>query len=109
MTCSRPGKKYNEQENKKHRKEYEEMKKRVFAALAVIGIMMVLGSPAFAEDAAADSFKDYGLFAAGLGIAIAALAALSDRAGPLPRPWRESPETPTRPTACSCPWCWDWS
>jgi F-type H+-transporting ATPase subunit c len=48
------------------------MRRKVFAALAVIGIMMVLGSPAFAEDAAADQFKDYGLLAAGLGIALAA-------------------------------------
>jgi len=49
------------------------MKKRVLAALAVIGIMMLMGGAVMAaEDGGAGSFKDYGILAAGFGIAIAA-------------------------------------
>lgn len=49
------------------------MKKSWFAALAVIGLILVVGAPAFAQDhEAASAFRDYGLLAAGLGIALAA-------------------------------------
>lgn len=49
------------------------MKKKVFATLAVVGILMLVGSPAFAqEEGHASKFNDYALFAAGLGIALAA-------------------------------------
>jgi len=50
------------------------MKKKVFAVIAVFAICMLMGGAAFAqEEGAHDAFKDYGILAAGIGIAIAAL------------------------------------
>lgn len=49
--------------------------KKSFAFLAVMALVMFVAGPAFAQEggaAAADQFKDYGIFAAGLGIALAA-------------------------------------
>ena len=49
--------------------------KKMFALLAVVGLTLLIASPAFAQEAAgeaASKFKDYGIFAAGLGIALAA-------------------------------------
>jgi len=49
--------------------------KRAFAFLALIALALLVADPAFAQEAAAEAgnqFKDYGIFAAGLGIALAA-------------------------------------
>ena len=50
------------------------MKRKIFSALVVIGLMVTIGGAAIAQEhgAAADSFKDYGILAAGFGIALAA-------------------------------------
>lgn len=50
------------------------MKKKMVAMLMVVGVMMLFGGAVFAQEhgAAADSFKDYGILAAGFGIALAA-------------------------------------
>ena len=49
--------------------------KKYFAFAAVVALVCLMAAPAFAQEAAggaAAGFKTYGIFAAGLGIAIAA-------------------------------------
>jgi F-type H+-transporting ATPase subunit c len=48
------------------------MKRKVFAALAVLALVALVSGPAFAQEAGAVSkVKDYAVFAAALGMAIA--------------------------------------